>query len=192
MAPAKRRVSYIIPPPNEAVPRLELPPLNAVRLGLVRPLLLLSKHQPPPDLEQAARSRHPRHRLGVAALALDTSTQLSGRSAPEGILYSGGRDGLVLSWDLGLPMRRRTPPDTPTRRGRWEALTGWADDAIDEEGEEMDERPTSDGDVLGEVTASAARRRAPNGIRELPYEEQWEMDGEPSKVCLSFICESLR
>ncbi|KAJ7765499.1 hypothetical protein DFH07DRAFT_737719 [Mycena maculata] len=181
MAPAKRRVSYIIPPPNEPVPYLELPSQTAVRLGLVRPLLILSKHQPPPDLDQATRTRHPRHRLGVAALALDTSTQLSGHSAPEGILYSGGRDGLVLSWDLALPMRRRTPPDSAARRGRWEALTGWADDAIDEEGEEADERPTSDGDILGDVTAGAARRRHPsNG--ELPHEEQWEMDGEPTRA----------
>ena len=42
---------------------------------------------------------HPRHRLGVASLALDTSTQLVGRAAFEGILYSDGKDGLVMSWD---------------------------------------------------------------------------------------------
>ncbi|KAJ7504339.1 hypothetical protein B0H11DRAFT_1981747 [Mycena galericulata] len=186
MAPGKRRVSYIIPAPSDPVPRLDLPPDNADRIGLVRPLLVLSKHQPPPDPEQTSRSRHPRHRLGVSALALDTSTHLAGRSAPEGILYSGGRDGLLLSWDLALPMRRRTPPDSPARRGKWEALTGWADDTIDEEGEEMDDRPTSDGDVLGDVTAGAARRRRPPN--ELPHEGQWEMDGEPSKPSLFRQC----
>ena len=42
---------------------------------------------------------YPRHRLGVASLALDTSTKLVGRAACEGILYSDGRDGLVKSWD---------------------------------------------------------------------------------------------
>ncbi|KAJ7155376.1 hypothetical protein C8R43DRAFT_1234971 [Mycena crocata] len=178
----KRRVSYIIPPPTDPVPHLDLPSPTANRLGLVRPLLIPSKHQPPPDQESAARSRHPRHRLGVAALALDTSTQLVGRSAPEGILYSAGRDGLVLSWDLGLPLRRRTPPDVPGKRGRWETLTGWADDAIDEEAEEADDRPTSDGDVLGDVTVGAGRRRrAFTGARELPHEEQWELEDAISK-----------
>ncbi|KAJ6591528.1 hypothetical protein DFH09DRAFT_1306267 [Mycena vulgaris] len=173
----KRRVSYIIPAPSEPVPRLALPPATADRRGHVRPLLVLAAHQPPPDPDAAARSRHPRHRLPVAALALDTCTQLAGRPAPEGILYTAGRDGLVLSWDLALPLRRRALNDSPLRRGRWEALTGWADDALDEEAEEADDRPTSDGDVLGEVTAGgSARRRARNGVRELPHEAQWEMD----------------
>ena len=36
-------------------------------------------------------------------------------------------------------------------------MTGWADDAIDEE-QEGEDRPTSDGDILGDVTIS--RRRA--------------------------------
>ncbi|KAL1686443.1 hypothetical protein GGG16DRAFT_128688 [Schizophyllum commune] len=40
---------------------------------------------------------------------------------------------------------------------RWEIMTGWADDAIDEE-QEGEDRPTSDGDILGDVTIS--RRRA--------------------------------
>ncbi|KAJ7116031.1 hypothetical protein C8R44DRAFT_880410 [Mycena epipterygia] len=181
MAPGKRRVSYVIPRPADAAPRLDLPPTTPDRQGRVRPLLLLQPAQPLPDPDYPARPRHPRHRLGVAALALDTSTQLVGRPAPEGILYSAGRDGQILAWDLALPLRRRTPADSPLRRGRWETLTGWADDAIDEEADEADERPTSDGDVLGEVTAGASRRRRPpNGIRELPLEEQWEMD--PSAV----------
>ncbi|KAF7356603.1 WD-REPEATS-REGION domain-containing protein [Mycena venus] len=186
MAPAKRRVSYIIPAPTDPVQRLVLPPQNASRLGLVHPLLIRDSVQPPPDPDQHTRSRHPRHRLGVAALALDTSTQLSSRTAPEGILYTAGRDGLVLSWDLGLSLRPRTPSDFPIRRGRWEALTGWADDAIDEEGEEAEERPTSDGDILGDVTAVAARRRRPSSMRELSYEEQWELDADATPRASSF------
>ncbi|KAJ7898425.1 hypothetical protein B0H13DRAFT_2234296 [Mycena leptocephala] len=166
MALPKRRVSYIIPPPTDPVPRLLLPNQNAIRIGLVHPLL-------------HSRSRHPRHRLGVAALALDTSTQLAARATPEGILYSAGRDGLVLSWDLGLSLRQRTPSDVPLRRG-------WADDAIDEEAEEADERPKSDGDILGDVTTVAARRRRPSGIRELPHEEQWELDPDASPRASSF------
>ncbi|KAJ7224291.1 hypothetical protein GGX14DRAFT_424983, partial [Mycena pura] len=174
MAPAKRRVSYIIPPPTDPVIHLDLPKLSADRVGRVGPLLCRSSNQPSQDQDHSAHIRHPRHRLGVAALALDTSTHLAGRPAPEGILYTGGRDGLVLSWDLGLSLRRRTVSDSIRRRGRWEALTGWADDAIDEEAEEADDRPTSDGDILGDVTAS--RRRVASSAHELPYEDQWELD----------------
>ncbi|KAJ7091399.1 hypothetical protein B0H15DRAFT_835950 [Mycena belliarum] len=181
----KRRVSYIIPAPNEPVPRLVLPPPTASRLGLVCPLLILADKQPGPDADPTLRARHPRHRLGVAALALDTATNLLGHSTPEGILYSAGRDGQVLAWDLALPLRPRAPPETIPPRARWEALTGWADDAIDEEADEPDERPTSDGDVLGEVTA-ASRRRRPNGVRELPHEEQWEIDPDKQPRPSSF------
>lgn len=51
---------------------------------------------------------HPKHSLGVTTLALDTSTQLSGKAGPEGILYTSGKDGLVASWQLGLKTRRRS------------------------------------------------------------------------------------
>ncbi|TIB36930.1 hypothetical protein E3P84_00581 [Wallemia ichthyophaga] len=51
---------------------------------------------------------HPKHSLGVTTLALDTSTQLSGKSSPEGILYTSGKDGLVASWQLGLQTRKRS------------------------------------------------------------------------------------
>ncbi|KAF7308784.1 WD-REPEATS-REGION domain-containing protein [Mycena kentingensis (nom. inval.)] len=185
MAPSpnkRRRVSYVIPPPTEHVPRLDLPACDADRLGRVRPLLIPSQRQ---DYDHPTRSRRPRHRLGVSALALDTSTQLTGRPAPEGILYTAARDGLVLAWDLGLSTRRRTQTSDMHRRGRWEALTGWADDAIDEEGEEGDERPTLDGDILGDV-ATAARRRAPSGVREVPFEEQWELDATAYTPASSF------
>ncbi|KAK7012216.1 WD-repeats-region domain-containing protein [Favolaschia claudopus] len=185
MAPAKRRVSYILPAPTDPPRRLVLPPPNASRLGLVNPLLIADTVQPVADHHH--RSRYPRHRLGVAALALDTSTQLSTRPAPEGILYTAGRDGLLLSWDLGLSLRPRATSDSPLRRGRWESLTGWADDAIDEEAEETDERPTSDGDILGDVAAMTARRRRPSaGIRELPYEEKWELDPDATPRTTSF------
>ncbi|KAJ6518796.1 hypothetical protein C8R45DRAFT_1204129 [Mycena sanguinolenta] len=183
MAPGKRRVSYIIPAPTDPVPRLVLPPPNASRLGLVHPLLIPDTVQPPVDPDQHTRLRHPRHRLGVAGLALDTSTQLTARPAPEGILYTAGRDGLVLSWDLGLSLRPRTPA-VSNRGGRWEALTGWADDAIDEEAEEAEERPQSDGDILGEVTALASRRRRPSG--QTAYEDQWQLDADYSPRVTSF------
>ncbi|KAJ6610194.1 hypothetical protein B0H10DRAFT_2193503 [Mycena sp. CBHHK59/15] len=172
MAPAKRRVSYIIPPPTEPVPRLDLPPPTADRLGLVRPLIVRAAVQPPPDPDAATRTRHPHHRLAVAALAIDTATTLAGRPAPRAsstpaAVTASCSPGTSASPSAAAPRPHPTPA----------ALTGWADDAIDEEAEEADERPTSDGDVLGDVTAAAARRRhPPRGDRELPLEEQWEMD----------------
>lgn len=99
-------------------------------------------------------------------------------------MYSGGRDGIVLSWDLAIPMRRRKVKEMDRLRrlgGRWETMTGWADDVIDEEAEEADERPTSDGDILGYATASATRRRRPTKSDSLPLEQQWETDLEAVK-----------
>ena len=123
---------------------------------------------------------HPRHRLGVCALALDTATPLVGRPAPAGILYIGARDGLVLAWDLALPTRpraRRYAP--PSVLGRWEMMTGWADDVLDDEDE--DEEGRSDGDVPGEVTAGrrrGRRRRRDEEEEEIPWEERGETDME--------------
>ncbi|KAF8136388.1 hypothetical protein EV363DRAFT_1428786 [Boletus edulis] len=106
MAPPKRRVSYVIPPPTEHVPRLTLPPLGLPRHGSLRPLLFPSQHQP----EAPPKPSQPRHRLGVTSLALDTTSQLQGSAAPQGILYTGSRDGQVISWDLGLSLRPRRKP----------------------------------------------------------------------------------
>lgn len=193
MVNSRRRVSYVLPPPIGPIPRFQLPPNGISRSGSIGPLLLLSRGQEQPEDDVEKRETHPRHRLGVASLALDTSTQLAGRNAPEGILYSGGRDGLVMSWDLGIPMRKRKAPDTDVaalRRsgGRWEVMTGWADDVIQEEGEEGDERPTSDGDVLGDVVGGTSRRkRTIRRTNTLPFEHQWETDidafkpGKPSE-----------
>ncbi|KAF5378167.1 hypothetical protein D9615_007561 [Tricholomella constricta] len=173
MVQQRRRVSYVIPAPVEAVPRLQLPPLGISRLGSIGPLLIPLKD----TVESEARktARHPRHRLGISSLALDTSTQLVGRGAPEGILYSAGRDGLVMSWDLGIPMKKRKEMSGDGLRRtdlRWETLTGWVDDSIDEETEDGDDRLQSDGDILGEVT----RRRQTKESSSSPYENQWETD----------------
>ncbi|KAF5357720.1 hypothetical protein D9758_007423 [Tetrapyrgos nigripes] len=182
MAQSRRRVSYVIPPPTEPVLRLQLPSYGVSRIGLTGPLLLPIDSTTLPSAEEPHRSsRTPRHRLGVSSLALDCSTQLTGRNAPEGILYSGGRDGQIMSWDLHIPMKKRAPVsanDMP--RSRWEMMTGWGDDEDDED--EDEERVISDGDVLGEVTA-AKRQKNSTG---LPYEQQWETDieayqlGQPS------------
>lgn len=193
MPPARRRVSYVIPPPSEPIPRLQLPPHGVPRHGAVGPLLIPhhSPHTPEPgtSTQKPEGPSHPRHRLGIASLALDTSTQLLGRASPEGILYTGGRDGLVISWDLGIPMKQRTQrygvPEGGSSGRRWEIMTNWADDIIEEETDDGEEF-RSDGDVLGEVTGRTKKRIA--GVQqEIPYEEQWEVDVgalEARKVCV--------
>lgn len=183
MAPARRRVSYIIPPPSDPVRRLQLPPHGASKTGSSAPLLIPSPHEEPQEL-WPKWGQHPRHRLGVCCLALDTATQLVGRSTPEGILYSGGRDGMVIGWDLGIPMRRRAQrygvaADGMSRSvGRWEIMTGWADEVAEDEDELED--PRSDGDVLGDVQDinGRGRRRRPRPEDGIPWEEQWETDLE--------------
>lgn len=173
MAPPRRRVSYVIPPPTDDVPRLRLPLFGVPRNGSIRPLIIPSQ-TPLADSKSTSENSHPRHRLGAMSLALDTTTRLEGRNTPEGILYTGGRDGLIISWDLGLPFRRRH--DGRYRRDpldRWEMLTGMGDETLAEEAEEDERR---DGDVLGDVKESGGRKRRGSTTDQLPYELQWQLD----------------
>jgi hypothetical protein len=183
MPNTRRRVSYVLPPPTTHVPRLRLPPPGISRLGATAPLLLPAQTAFSHSQEDTHHP-YPRHRLGVASLALDTSTLLAGRNAPEGILYTGGRDGMVISWDLGVPMKKRKVkfgalPDSLHRSfGRWEIVTGWTDDVIDEEAEDAaDERMGSDGDVLGDVSLAASLKKKRLTRRtSVPFEHEWETD----------------
>lgn len=189
MSQSRRRVSYVLPPPNDSrIPHLQFPPYGSSRVGCVGPQLIPLDNdtfQPPSPRKP---SSYPRHRLGVSSLALDTSTILSGRTSPEGILYSGGRDGLVISYDLATPMRpRQVRLDDGLRMpgGRWEIMTGWGDLIIDEEAED-DELPVSDGDVLGDVVGG--RKRSLSRSKVIPFEQRWETDVEafrPGQVCLT-------
>ncbi|EJD00580.1 uncharacterized protein FOMMEDRAFT_142415 [Fomitiporia mediterranea MF3/22] len=183
MAPSSaRRVSYVVPSPSTAVPKLRLPPEGTPRNGQIGPILIPSNSAAAEH--HGKKSRYPRHRLGVAAFALDTSTQFVGRDSPEGILYSGGRDGMVMMWDLGMAMKQRVPKfgspgqDGSRRMGRWEKLTIDEDDdnAIYEE--EDDEWLTSDGDVLGDVIGSGGRRASRYWSKQfdIPYGQRWELD----------------
>lgn len=99
------------------------------------------------------------------ALALDTSTTLSGRPGPEGILYSGGRDGLLAAWEQGTSMRRRKHPYgyTPGDRSKyhWENITGWDDDTEEDDSDEE----------WNDVSNPAAEE-------SIPYEDRWEPDYE--------------
>lgn len=154
-APLPRRVSYVLPPPSKPPPLLSLPPASSSRRGHTAPLFSVR----PGELPQAYVDRfhreqdtdHPRHRLAVQALALDLSTSLSGGSssrssqedaAPNGLLYTGGRDGLLCSWELDLPTKRR-------RRGYGRRAT--EDDAVDLRAES-----DSDGSDDDMMEASAA------------------------------------
>jgi len=160
-----RRISYVLPAPDAPLPLLSLPALTEPRLGRTSPLLLQrSAGQPTKSSRRnisslkdstlnSDGSSHPRHSLGVAAIALDTSTQLAGQSTPQGILYTGGRDGLVAGWELGLPMTKRRRPrwnetSRPGERVKWERLElgesgvsstgGWGDENEDGDVDEID------------------------------------------------------
>jgi WD repeat-containing protein 48 len=219
---APRRISYVIPAPSAPPPRLVLPPLDAPRSGRTVPLIIPAQtndvdrddHLPPlstatlrpahgnPSFSSMPSGlHHPRHRLGVSALALDTSTQLEGRSCPEGILYSGGRDGLILAWELGIPMKRRMRKygaETSDRRrrlrrktGTWETMTGWDDyddDDIEDAESSEDEEQISSPWVLGALRnglddLSPEIPFAPGPDQKelvpdstIPYESRWQAD----------------
>jgi WD repeat-containing protein 48 len=180
--PPRRRVSYGIPfPPSTApVPRLWLPPLGQDRQGSINPIVIPNSAQHLESTLHPPSENEPRHRLGISALALDTTTQLVGRPSPEGILYTGARDGLVIAWDLNIPMRKRVHNDHVTQNSssRWELLTGWVDPIVDDVPSE-DQELRSDGDILGEVRGSSRRRRMSGAAATggyIPFEHEWEPD----------------
>ena len=176
-SPPARRVSYVIPPPAQSVPRLRLPRLGADRHGSTTPLFITSTLDiPTPSTTNVefGLQLHPKHRLGITSFALDTTTRLSGKPTPEGILYSGGRDGQVLAHELGAPLKQRSKAYGVGSDGKgparsWEAITGWGDpeESIEEE--------------------QAGESRA-----EIPFENTWELDPvvkEPALVWSLLIYE---
>jgi WD repeat-containing protein 48 len=181
MPSTSRRVSYVLSPPAAPVPFLELPPLDTPRNGHPQPLLrprnkedsgvpsnlalsrTVSPTEPSAASPNGASDNHPRHCLGVAAIALDTTTQLYGKAGPEGILYTGGRDGLVAAWEVGIKFKPRSKPrwsrdassvgygGSHHRRVNWERLedgAGWDEDDIyaTDQGTSDDGGSTTDGD----------------------------------------------
>ena len=152
---AALRVSYVIPEPTHHPSRLQLPRLGVDRHGSTTPLLIPAQNDgtgglAAPLTVAITPNRHPRHRLGVNSLALDTSTQLSGRATPEGILYSGGRDGMIIAHELGIPHRKRAHMAAADPH-RWERIVGFHNHHNEEE-------------------------TGPVGIEEIPYINAWEMD----------------
>lgn len=208
MAMASRRVSYILPSPQETPPLLALPPLGHSRQGRTTPSLLpkdganggvnlqsknpfLSTTAPTENGTSTPRStsdpsnQHPRHCLGVTSLVLDTSTILQNSQSPGGILYSGGRDGLVASWELNVPHKKRRggryDPGGPGRgtKVKWERIGDGAE-LWDEEDEaefgDDGEGNSSDEDSQGWVGLDRDGESRRKG--EVPYEDRWEVDKE--------------
>lgn len=163
-----RRVSYVLPPPTSPPPILSLPPLGITRVG--RPGPFYSQVDPvSPSLHPHSASKteeahlrkftqgqgsHPRHRLAVQALTIDLSTSLSsagggasGKNAadaaggPAGILYTGGRDGLVCSWELGMPSKKRRfrYGREPVSRNDYDSESSASADGDDDDDDEEEE-----------------------------------------------------
>ena len=228
--PVSRRVSYILPAPSEPPPILQLPGIGERRRGVTQPYLVHKANAPNApatngttptnpfvsSTEQAEPNirSHPRHCLGVNALALDTSTVLSDASAPGGILYSGGRDGLVVSWDLGIPHKRRRGQRYEAITGRTVGRTKWErvgdgaevwDDDEDEDGfndTPPDDTGTGNGngngngaeadgwssdDDLGDgwVGVDGDKARKRAARGEIPYEDRWEVDYDAAQESVS-------
>jgi len=201
MVVASRRVSYILPSPTEAPPLLQLPPLGQSRQGQTVPTLipksdvpngnglaLKSKNPflstPTTPVSTPAGPQHPRHCLGVSSLVLDTSTVLENHQSPGGILYSGGRDGLVASWELNVPHRKRRGrryelPPGRAAKVRWERIGDgaelWDEEDEAEFGEDVDGN-SSDEDSQGWVGIDGEESRKRK--TEVAYEDRWEVDPE--------------
>lgn len=123
-------------------------------------------------------------------MTIDLSTHIAGKPTPEGILYSAGRDGLVVARELGAPTkpRIRQHRESPAarhrhRRGDWKAMTGWDDDQDDSDeendGSDEDSIPDFDEPVLEGIYGAPSRStnpfRAPLD-KSIPYERRWQVD----------------
>lgn len=203
--PNKRRVSYIIPPPEHEPPLLDLPPFGTAAEARSYPLVTqklsnagsngtpFASRNPFATPAEGAPSKVPRyarHQLGISSLALDTTTVLSGTDAPGGILYTGGKDGLVASWELHVPhTKRRGRRYKPVAgrgtggRVRWERIgdggADWDDPEEEDVGSHGDSSSEED-DYVHDQNGSNRRRR------DVPFEDKWEIDREAlgRQVCL--------
>jgi WD repeat-containing protein 48 len=155
-----KRVSYILPPVQHTPRWLQLPSISANQdnlRGRSGPLLLPSELNGDNRLRRnndvGRGSEHPRHTLPVTSLAIDTSTILADNQEhrPSGILYTGGRDGMIGAWELGLRMRRRKP-------------TYRYDDGLEEEDDDEEEATLG---LLDGVSQSTSL-----------VDNQWEVDDD--------------
>jgi WD repeat-containing protein 48 len=184
MVVASRRVSYILPSPTEAPPLLQLPPLGQSRQGQTNPTLI-PKSDAPNGTGVTLKSKNPflsTPTTAITSLVLDTSTVLENHQSPGGILYSGGRDGLVASWELNVPHRKRRGrryelPPGRAAKVRWERIGDgaelWDEEDEAEFGEDVDGN-SSDEDSQGWVGVDGEDTRKRKG--EVAYEDRWEVD----------------
>lgn len=175
--PSPRRVSYVLPLPSAPPPVLALPPLTVSRRGQSGPLYVDTGRQAEDGRHKYVHESesHPRHRLAVQALALDLSTSLEHGGPPGGILYTGGRDGLLCSWELGLPTKRR-------KRAYGRASPEDGDD--DDEDEDALDSDDDDGALLVQhkprtmSASSAATTKQATPGSHLPVQDRWEVDAD--------------
>lgn len=189
--PNKRRVSYIIPPPENDPPLLELPVFGTAADARPYPLVKtkqdtrngsngtkFASRNPFATEEPAKVPRYARHQLGISSLALDTTTVLAGCDAPGGILYTGGKDGLVASWELHVPHSKRrgrryknVPGKGTGSRVRWERIGDGGADWDDPEDEELGSHGETSSEDDDYAVENGGKRR-----REIPFEDRWEVD----------------
>ena len=201
VAPRKKRVTYVLPYPTTDPPALALPSIeqSSKRRLDPRPLLLPSSSAlPTSTVNRSPEDQHPRHCLGISALALDLSTAVAPHDYsassekqinPAGILYSAGRDGLIASWELGLPTRKRKRAIGSTAAARRARALRYVDLGIDADlDSDYDSNGSSAGsssDELPNTSASPRGARAGahvNGhgspIVGIPYEDRYEVDAD--------------
>lgn len=117
---SNRRVSYILSPatthPPPPILQIPLPgqARHPNRRFDPRPLIIHALQPPRASPSPIHQPTHPRHSLGVNALAIDLSTHIHNHQGPQGILYTGAKDGLIAAWELAIPTkpRARAPYDS--------------------------------------------------------------------------------
>lgn len=122
---SNRRVSYSLPlsassSSNQSqLPILQIPSPGQARHPSrhfdPRPLIIpvKSNHSSHLNQSQSISDHLPRHSLGINAFAIDFSTQIQDKDGPQGILYTGSKDGLVAAWELSIPTKLRSSPLYP-------------------------------------------------------------------------------
>ena len=202
----RQRLSYVLPLRQSEPEVLSLPAPGVSRNFDPRPLLFSATtgHRIDPLAAQAPVDvpTTPQHCLGVSKLALDLTTAVlpSGQSEsssdhpnPQGLLYSAGRDGLIISSELNLSTKRRKrrvghgSELKRARAERWEELGAFyspsgseaEDQDTSSEEEESASRPNARFTYPTGRQASPSRRGPSRKKKHyIPFEEKWEIQEE--------------
>lgn len=185
--PGPRRISYTLPLATHTPKWFSLPSIDAEKPTGSNPLLIEANHSSSSDQSQSQSTQfhptnpysrhnpssnpnqtthsHPKHTLAVTCLAVDSSTCISGYGdEPQGILYTGGRDGLIASWELRLKMRKRRKRNIHHQQpqGDWENVESSQVNVDGSREQEEDEEEEEEEDST------------------LPLESKWQVD--PDKI----------